>query len=79
MSASAEEISSLLDDAMFELRWLANIVDPEEGMGEFNDARKLCDKYEKMKKDGGLAAFYLVRHRNLCDKYEKMKKEENKV
>ena len=53
MSASADEISSLLDDAMFELRWLANIVDPEKRMEEFNDARKLCDKYEKMKKDEG--------------------------
>ena len=53
MSASADEISSLLDEAMFELRWLANIVDPEKRMEEFNDARKLCDKYEKMKKEDG--------------------------
>lgn len=53
MSASADEISSLLDDAMFELRWIANIVDPEKRMEEFDDSRKLCDKYEKMKKDEG--------------------------
>jgi hypothetical protein len=48
---SKEETEQMLEDAMFELRWLANIVDPEKRMEEFNDARKLCDKYEKMKKE----------------------------
>jgi hypothetical protein len=48
---SAEETEAMLEDAMFELRWIANIVDPEKKMEDFNDARKLCDKYEKMKKE----------------------------
>lgn len=48
---NTEETETMLEDAMFELRWLANIVDPEKRMEEFNDARKLCDKYEKMKKE----------------------------
>jgi hypothetical protein len=46
-----EEAEEILYDAMFELGWLANLIDPQKKNPEFDDARKLCDRYEKMKKE----------------------------